>query len=99
MPRIWSEAELDAAECDPMLARRYYQGAAMNSRRLALEYRRKAHQQAVSCSVVGFGEVAAEGFDMLNWASVHDIMADLIFEHLDAMVRSSIRPAQCTCLI
>lgn len=94
----YSEQELEDIGRDPVRLRAWWWHMSMHDERLARNKRKQSRSLAsINHVVTDYQESYDDGAEMVRWAEISERMAIVVREHLDALVRSSLEPARCTC--
>lgn len=92
----YSDKELDAMQYDPIATRGYYWRCAMAARRRALIATREIVERGRYSPTTLFAEVYEADGEARERADLDMRVSEMIMEHIDAMVRSSLeRPKVC----
>lgn len=93
----FSEQELEDISRNPVRLRAWWWHMSMHQARLARKNLKQSRATGLLHPVTNYLPKFEEGYDLVHWAGVHTGVSAVITENLDALVRSSLEPARCTC--
>jgi hypothetical protein len=86
----YTDEEMHEIARDPEKLRRYYMRMVMHWRKLAHQHRQVSRRMGVTYPVQGYRDIFDKGQELMHWARIEDQMADIVGEHLDALVESTL---------
>lgn len=93
----FSHEELEEIGCNAVRLHAWWHHIAMHHQRLARQKRAASRQMGVHHPVTNYRPQFEEGHDLIQWADALDRTSQAILENLDALVRTTLAPARCTC--
>jgi hypothetical protein len=93
----YSDQEMEEIARDPTRLRAWWWHIAKHNQRLARNKRERSRRTGQQHSVINYLPRFEEGAELVRHADMSDNLANAVLDNIDALVRSSLEPARCTC--
>lgn len=93
----YTTEELEEIARDPVRLHAWWWHIAKHNERLARQKRTQSRHTGVQHSIKDYHPRYDEGAELIQHAELSERVAVTVLEHIEALTRSTLEPARCTC--